>query len=126
WHWFLLPLNQRGGIQTSFELADALRFQTIKDYEDWIARLRAFPQHMDQTIALMRQGIKERMVHPRIIMQRIPAQIDAQIVSNPTRSGYYKPFERFSSEIAPADQQRLKAAAMQAIEQQIVLSFKKF
>ncbi|PYP85791.1 MAG: DUF885 domain-containing protein [Candidatus Angelobacter sp. Gp1-AA117] len=126
WHWFLLPLNQRGGIQTSFELSDALRFQTIKDYEDWIARLRTFPQHMDQTVALMRQGIKERMVHPKVIMQRIPAQIDAQIVSDPTKSGYYKPFERFSGEIAPADQQRLKAAATQAIEQQIVPSFKKF
>src|SRR5947209_6768858 len=50
WHWFLLPLNQRGGIQTSFELSDALRFQTIKDYEDWIARLRTFPQHMDQIV----------------------------------------------------------------------------
>ena len=125
-HWFLLPLNQRGGIQTSFELADALRFQTVKDYEDWIARLRAFPQHMDQTIALMRQGIKERMVHPKVIMQRIPAQIDTQIVSDPTKSGYYKPFERFSSEISPADQQRLKTAATQAIEQQIVPSFKKF
>lgn len=125
-HWFLLPLNQRGGIQTSFELADALRFQTVKDYEDWIARLRSFPQHMDQTIALMRQGIKERMVHPKVIMQRIPAQIDAQIVSDPTKSGYYKPFERFSTEISAADQQRLKAAATQAIEQQIVPSFKKF
>ena len=125
-HWFLLPLNQREGIQTSFDLADALRFQNVKDYEDWIARLHAFPQHMDQTIALMRQGIKERMVHPRIIMQRLPAQIDKQIVSDPTKSGYYKPFQHFSSEISAADQQRLRAAATQAIEQQIVPAFQKF
>jgi uncharacterized protein (DUF885 family) len=125
-HWFLLPLNQRDGIQTIDDLADALRFGTVKDYEDWIARLRAFPLLMDQNIGLMRQGIKERMVHPRVIMQRVPAQIDKQIVSDPAASGFYKPFEHFSKNISEADQQRLSATARQAIEQQVVPAFRKF
>jgi uncharacterized protein (DUF885 family) len=125
-HQFLIPLNQRGGIQTQDELADSLRFQTLKDYEDWIARLRAFPVLMDQTIALMREGIKERMVHPKVIMERIPAQIDKQIVSDPTQSGFYKPFQHFSQEISAADQQRLTQEARQAVEQQVVPAFKKF
>ena len=126
YRWFLLPLNQREGIQTIDELADALRFETVKDYEDWIARLNRFPVLMDQTMALMRQGIKERMVHPKIIMQRIPAQIDKQIVTDPSRSGFYKPFEHFSSQISSADQQRLRSAAQQAVAQQIVPAFQKF
>lgn len=125
-HWFLLPLNQRDGIQTSDELADALRFETVKDYDDWIARMRAFPALMDQTIALMRQGIQERMVHPKVIMQRIPAQIDKQLVSDPTQSPFYKPFVHFSRNISAADQQRLAADARQAVEQQIIPAFKKF
>jgi len=125
-HGFLLRLNQRGGIQTLDEMADSLRFQTVKDYEDWIARLRAFPVLMDQTIALMRQGIKERVVHPKVIMQRIPAQIDKQIVSNPTESGFYKPFLHFSKDIPAADQQRLQQAARQALEQQVIPAYRKF
>jgi uncharacterized protein (DUF885 family) len=125
-HRFLVPLNQRGGIQTQDELADSLRFQTLKDYEDWIARLRSFPTLMDQTIALMREGIKERMVHPKVIMERLPAQIDKQIVSDPAKSGFYKPFEHFSREIPAADQQRLSAEARQAIEQQVVPAYRKF
>ncbi len=125
-HWFLLPLNQREGIQTRDELADALRFDTVKDYEDWIGRLRAFPALMDQTIALMRQGIQEHMVHPKVIMQRIPAQIDKQIVNDPTQSGFYKPFLHFSRNISAADQQRLRTAATQAIEQQVVPAYQKF
>jgi uncharacterized protein (DUF885 family) len=123
---FLIPLNQRGGIQTQDELADSLRFETKKDYEDWIARMRSFPVLMDQTIALMREGIKERMVHPKVIMQRLPAQIDKQIVSDPTQSGFYKPFEHYSSEISAADQQQLSQEARQAIEQQVVPAYKKF
>jgi uncharacterized protein (DUF885 family) len=125
-HWFLLPLNQREGIQTSDDLADALRFETIKDYEDWIARMRAFPALMDQTIALMRQGILERMVHPRVIMQRIPAQIDKQLVTDPAQSPFYKPFQHFSRNISAADQQRLQTEARQVVAQQIVPAFQKF
>jgi len=125
-HGFLLRLNQRGGIQTTDELADSLRFQTLKDYEDWLARMRSFPVLMDQNIALMRQGIKERIVHSKVIMQRIPAQIDKQIVSDPTQSGFYKPYLHFSTEISAADRERLQHEARQAVDQQIVPAFKKF
>jgi uncharacterized protein (DUF885 family) len=125
-HGFLLRLNQRGGIQTEDELADSLRFLTLKDYEDWIARMRSFPALMDQNIALMRLGVRERIVHPKVIMQRIPAQIDKQIVSDPTQSGFYRPFLHFSHEISAADQQRLQQEARHAVEQQIVPAFKKF
>src|ERR1043165_4305082 len=47
---YLMPINQRGGIQTADELGDRLRFETVKDFDDWVARLRAFPTFMDQTI----------------------------------------------------------------------------
>ncbi|HEX7287370.1 MAG TPA: DUF885 domain-containing protein [Candidatus Angelobacter sp.] len=125
-HRYLVPLNQRGGIQTASEMADSLRFETVKDYEDWIARMKAFPVLMDQTIALMRQGIKERMVHPKVIMQRVPGQIEKQIVSDSAQSPFYKPFQRWSSQVSAADQQRLSQAAKRAIEQQVVPAYKKF
>jgi uncharacterized protein (DUF885 family) len=125
-HWFLMSFNQREGPQTSDELGDSLRFDTLKDYSDWLARMRAFPAHMDQVIALLQQGIRERMVHPRVIMERIPGQIDKQIVSDPTQSGYYKPFLHFPKTISLEDQQRLQKEARDAVEQQVVPAFTKF
>jgi uncharacterized protein (DUF885 family) len=125
-HWYLIPLNQRGGIQTADELGDALRFTTVKDYEDWIARLQRFPGHMDENIARMRQGMAEKMLLPKVIMQRIPAQIEKQIVDDPAQSLFYKPFTRFPQSIGQADRDRLSAAAREAIKSQIVPSFRKF
>ncbi len=125
-HEYLIPLNQRDGIQTTSELAESLRFETVKDYEDWLARLDAFPARMDQTIALMRQGIRERMVHPKVIMQRLPGQIDKQIVDDPAQSPYYKPFRQFAKGVPQAEQQRLAAAAQKAVQQNIVPAFRKF
>src|SRR5260370_16886625 len=82
-HWFLLPLNQREGIQTEDDLADALRFTTVRDYEDWIARLHAFPVYMDQTIELLRQGIPEPIVHPKVLRHMIPPPPETQLPSTP-------------------------------------------
>jgi uncharacterized protein (DUF885 family) len=124
--WFLMSFNQREGPQTSDDLGNSLRFETVKDYEDWLARLRAVPTAMDQFTALLREGIKERMVHPRVIMERIPAQIDKQIVRDPTQSGFYKPFRTFPAAISQADQQRLQQDARKAVEQQVVPAFTKF
>lgn len=124
--WYLIPLNQRGGIQTSDELGDELRFATVKDYEGWTARLRSFPIHMDQTIALMREGIRQNMLLPRVVMERVPAQIDHQIVSDPTASPFYKPFKRFPESIPKPDQDRLAAAGRHAIDSGLVDSFSKF
>jgi len=54
---YLLPVNQRGGVQTLDELTELLRFGETKDYEDWIARMRALPVYVDQTIALDRKSV---------------------------------------------------------------------
>jgi uncharacterized protein (DUF885 family) len=123
YHWYLMEFNQREGPQTVDTLGDALRFETLKDYEDWLTRMRAIPEYLDHFTATLREGIRERMVHPRVIMERIPGQIEKQIVSDPTQSGFYKPFRRFSREISPADQQRLQQQAQQVVAQQIVPAF---
>lgn len=125
-HWHLVPLDHRNGIQDESSLGDSLSFTTVKDYEDWIARLRSFPTYMDQTIAVMRAGIAAKMVQPQIVMRRLPAQIKKQIVEEPTASLYYKPFKSFPSEIAAGDRERLQREAQAAIREQLVPAYRKF
>jgi uncharacterized protein (DUF885 family) len=126
YRWHLVPLNQRGGIQTSDELGSQLRFETVKDYEDWIARLRSFPDYMDQTIALMREAIRTRTLLPKVVMQRIPDQIDKQIVADAEASLFYKPFRRMPQAIAERDRRALIEAGKSAIASGILPAFKKF
>jgi uncharacterized protein (DUF885 family) len=126
YRWYLAPLNQRGGIQTQNELADSLRFETVKDFDDWIARLNAFPVYMDQMIALMSEGIKARVLLPKVIMQRLPAQIDKQIVEKPDDSLFYKPFKRFPASIPEAERERLSRDALAAVNTNIIPAYKRF
>lgn len=126
YHWFLVPGNQREGIQTTDELAGELRFETLQDYEDWLARLRSFPAYMDRTIALMREGMRQRIVLPKVIMERIPAQIVRQIISYPESSGFFEPFRNFPATIAEADRARLAREARDAVRSDVVPTFQRF
>ncbi|PJA12947.1 MAG: DUF885 domain-containing protein [Elusimicrobia bacterium CG_4_10_14_0_2_um_filter_63_34] len=122
----LLPVNQRGGLQTLDYLTDVLPFETVRDYEDWIARMRAFPRLVDQTIHLMRAGVRRGIVHPQVVLERIPEQIDAQIVSTPEGSLFFKPFTRMPQSWPESERNRLKAEGARAIASEVVPAFKEF
>jgi uncharacterized protein (DUF885 family) len=126
YRWELVPLTQRDGIQTADELADALRFETRKDYEDWIGRCNALGKLIDQTIALMREGIRERIVQPKATMQRVPAQIEKQIVAKPELSPFFKPFQKLPEAIPTADRAALMANARRAIETVVIPGYHRF
>lgn len=125
-NWHLVPLDHRNGIQDESSVGDALSFSSVKDYEDCLSRLRSLPVYIDQTIAIMRTGIEAKMVQPKIVMQRLPAQIRKQIVGDPTMSLYYKPFRSISSEIAPDERERLQREAQAVINQHVVTAYRKF
>ena len=122
---YLTPINQRGGPQTLDELGDRLRFETVKDYEDWVARLRSFPALLEQEIALMREGARTHVIWPKIVLNRVPAQIDKQLVSKPEESPFYKPFTKFPAAISSSDRARLAKAASEAIASGILPAFQK-
>ncbi|HWT00348.1 MAG TPA: DUF885 domain-containing protein [Pyrinomonadaceae bacterium] len=120
---YLLPLNQMGGIQTTDELTELLRFQTVKDYEDWVARLRSFPRLMEQTTALLREGVRAKILWPKITLQRVPAQLDKQIVARPEDSPFYLPFKNLPDSMDAGTRERLAREAREAISQRVVPAF---
>lgn len=112
----LMPISQRGGVHTMGDSwRQSWRLSTLKDHQDWIARLNAYGDYVDGTIALMREGIESGWVSSRAIMQRVPPQLAAQIVEDPTRSAFYAPFRDIPGSV-PADQHAaLQAQAREAM-----------
>jgi uncharacterized protein (DUF885 family) len=112
---YLMPVTQGGGIQSADQLSDRLRFQTVKDYEDWLARLRAYPAYVEQTMELMREGVRARVLWPKVTLQRVPGQLDRQLALSPEESGFYKPFRDFPADVPEADRARLRRQAREAV-----------
>ncbi len=121
-----LPVSHRDGVQTAHELAELLPFATVADFENWLARLEALPTYVAQTEALMREGMKRGLVPPKVTMQRVPAQIATQLVDDPARSPFYRPFEKMPAAIPVAEQERLRAAAREVIGEKVVPAYRGF
>ena len=119
------PVSHKGSIATAADLAELIDFKGVQQYEDWIARINGIGAAVDQSVALMQQGVERKQVQPRIIMERLPKQIAAQIVADPTASSFYLPFKSMPETIPAAEQQRLRAAAAAAISGTAVPAFKR-
>jgi uncharacterized protein (DUF885 family) len=81
-------------------MARNLSFDGDDDYESWLSRMSQFPNMIDQVIETLREGIANGIVHPKIVMQRVPAQLEKQMSGDPTESSFYAPFlssEKFAS-----------------------------
>ena len=121
---YLQPISHQGGPQTADGIAEVLPFATLKDYQDWLKRLQALPRVIGQITVLMQEGVKAGNLPPRVLMQRVPAQIAGQVVDDPTRSAFYKPFLKFPDAIAQADRDRLQAEAKRIISEGVVPAYR--
>ena len=125
-HEYLFPLNQLGGIQTVGDIAtQSLRFTTLKDYQDWLKRLQTFGSYMDQTIALMQQGVDEQRVLPKVVADRIPQQIADNIVTDVTKSPFYAPFVKMPAFIDAAAGAQMQAQAKAAISTVVLPAYQR-
>ncbi|MDX1518157.1 MAG: DUF885 domain-containing protein [Woeseiaceae bacterium] len=123
---YLLPFSQRGGVQTLNDRTNSIPLQSVKDYEDWLARMGSIDTVIEQTIAIAERGRREGIVSPAVLMQRIPAQIETQLVEKGTDSPFYSAFEELPESFSDADRARLQKAAVETIEGTIVPAYRNF
>ncbi len=123
---YLMPISQRGGVQSLESTAERLRMQTVKDYEDWLARMAAVPEVIEQTMALQERGRKSGYMSPKILMQRIPDQLAQQTVENPEDSPFFTAFENMPDTMSEEDRSRLQESAKKVIAGEIVPAYREF
>ncbi|MDZ4350585.1 MAG: DUF885 domain-containing protein [Xanthomonadaceae bacterium] len=122
-----MPVSQRGGAHLlAVNVLQSLRFASEKDYRDWLARLRGYAGYLDQTMALMREGMASGWMPARAIMERLPAQIAAQRVEDPEQSRFYEPFLNLPDSLPPATHAALQAEAKQAVTDSVLPALARF
>ncbi|MFZ5623713.1 MAG: DUF885 domain-containing protein [Gemmatimonadota bacterium] len=116
----LMPLDQINGPQLTFPaLIAQMPYATLRDYGNYLERLRAWPRYLEQVQALMEQGIATGWVLPAVPLRTVPAQLVALIVDDASRSPLYQPVTRFPAGIAPAARERIAREAGAIIVGQI-------
>ncbi len=121
-----MPLDQMSGVHLQLAgFISSIPFDNTKEYDDYLTRLKAVPAAFDQVIALARQGMKDGMMPPRYILEKVVPQIDNIAKPDAADSVFAQPLKHFPASVSAADQQRLRTAILAAIDQQIRPAYRK-
>lgn len=118
-----MPITQQYGIHTGLaDLPQAVPFDSVKHYEDYIARLRQIPRALDQMTEVLRAGMKDKLMPVRFLAEKVPAQCDGIIASDP----FLQSTKKYPANISPEDQKRLTAEITEAVNTDVLPAYKKF
>lgn len=122
----LIALNMRSGPQHRYTMVERLPMATETDYIDWLARLEKLPEQLSQYQALLEEGADRQRTQARIIIERIPKQLDALIVEKPQESPFWGVFETLPDSISPSRAEELQAQAADIIENKLIPAYAQF
>ncbi|UOG73714.1 DUF885 domain-containing protein [Hymenobacter tibetensis] len=126
---WMMPFQQFWGLPISmgqYGSGEGVQpFKTAKDYDNWLGRVRGFSVWGDSAIVNFRQGMKAGVVLPKTLVERMVPQMRALEVTDPTKSLFYGPINRFPKEISAEDKERITAAYKKAIMEELVPTYRK-
>jgi len=118
-----MPVNQQNGVHTRLaDLPNAVPFDSVPHYEDYISRLRQIPRVLEQNTEVMRQGEKDGLIPSKVVLDKLPGQCDGIIAANP----FLEPAKKFPAEFSDADKKRLTDEITKAINDDVFPAYKKF
>ncbi len=122
-----MPLNQMGGIHTTYpQLVAQLEFKTVKDYDDWIARLHAIPKAFEQTTQNMSIGVQDHRVPPKFLLEKALDQVKEMAHQKAEDSPLAMPLKNFPASIPAAEQTRIKTEMLDAIAKEVLPAYLRF
>lgn len=123
----VMLLTQISGPQLMFpQLVSVTSFQTLTDYNNYCARLAAFPVYLEQVAGLLRHGIELGWVQPNGPLSGVPGQINGQIVSDIEKSPLYTPFLRMPDTVTEKERHRMKSEANKLITDLVFPAMNRF
>jgi uncharacterized protein (DUF885 family) len=121
------PVNQFSGLHSSLaQLVPQLSFETVKDYDDYIARLGKIPTAFEQITTNMSIGVDDHKLPPRYLLEKVLVQVNTLAQQKPEDSPFALPLKKFSAAIAAADQARIRKDVLDAISQQVLPAYARF
>jgi uncharacterized protein (DUF885 family) len=118
-----MPINQQNGIHTSLaDLPLSVPFDSVKHYEDYIARLHQVPRVLSQTTEILRAGMKDNLMPVRFLVEKLPVQCQGIIDADP----FLIPTKKYAAEIAVEERKRLTQQITAAIDTDVIPAYKAF
>jgi uncharacterized protein (DUF885 family) len=118
-----MPVNQQNGVHTRLaDLPNSMPFDSVPHYQDYISRLHQIPRVLEQTAEVMRQGEKDGLMPPKLVLEKLPGQCDDIIAANP----FLLATKKFPAEFSEQDKKRLTDEITAAVNDDVFPAYRKF
>jgi len=118
-----MPVSQMNGPHVGLaDLPLAVPLDSVKHYEDYIARLHQIPRVFAQTEAVMRAGMKDRLMPVKFLLEKVPVQCEGVIKADP----FLLPLQKFPADMADADKQRLTQEITDTVNNEVLPAYRQF
>ncbi len=118
-----MPINQQNGVHTNLaDLPLAVPLDSVKHYEDYIARLHQIPRALSQSTEVLRAGISDKLMPVRFLLEKIPVQCQGIIDADP----FLLPTKKYPAEISPEDRKRLTQEITEAVNTDVIRAYRIF
>jgi len=122
-----MPVNQFNGLHSELpQLVQRLSFATVKDYDDYIARLSKVPTAFRQVTDNMMTGVDDQRVPPKYLLEKVLVQVNALLALKPEDSPFARPLKKFPASISAAEQTRIHDEVIAAITKQVHPAYQRF
>jgi uncharacterized protein (DUF885 family) len=122
-----MPVSPVYGFQTSLpELVGQLSFDSVKDYDDYIERLKKVPAQFSQVMTNLQLGVDEGRMPPKESLEKALAQTQGIADQKPEESVFAQPLKKFPKTISAGDQKRITTDLMAAIQTQVLPTYQRF
>ena len=124
---WLMPVNQFSSPHLQLpQLVPLLPFTNVKDYEDYISRLKQVPRVFTQIQELMAKGMSLKLMPPRILLDKVAPQAEKIVAIKAEDSPFAQPVQKFPVGISEADQKRLREAVLAAVNDLVYPTYARF
>ena len=120
---FEMPVNQQNGIHTSLaDLPLSVPLDSVKHYEDYVARLQQIPRALERTSEVLRAGMRDKLMPVRFLLEKIPVQCDGIIDADP----FLQPTNKYPADFSAEEQKRLTQEITDAINKDVIPAYRTF
>ncbi len=122
-----MPVDQFDGLHIDLPLLVAsLPFTDVKDYEDYASRLGQVPRLFKETMAQMRQGMKDGLMPPKRLLTEVDQQAEGIAAQKPEETSLAQPLQHFPAAVGEQDRQRLRARILAILGKQVLPAYREF
>lgn len=118
-----MPISQMSGVHLEFaDLPNAVPLDSVKHYEDYVARLHQMPRAFQQTEEVLEIGRGDKLMPVKYLLEKIPAQCDGIVKADP----FLLPLKKFPASFSDADKQRLTQEITDAVNKEVLPAYAQF